>query len=199
LYEREDEQSFLDMLNLLYVGTTRAEDALYILSNELKNLPKENNSVTALLISFLTAIGKWEGFQPYTLGDAAYRKIAGKEKKEAFGAYIKQETQSKNLLASSIKVKVKAEALWSDEANAKVDKGRLLHQALKQIRHSGDELKVVKALVADGSLPETEQEPFLGLLQSVVHHPELSAYFLRDVIVVNERALLQKGEKCRSD
>lgn len=197
LYEREDEQSFLDMLNLLYVGTTRAEDALYILSNELKNLPKENNSVTALLISFLSAIGKWEGFQPYTFGDAAYRKITGKEKKQAFGTYVKEETKSKNLLASAIKVKVKAEALWSEEANAKVDKGRLLHQALKQIRYTGDEVKVAKALVAEGSLLETEQEQFLGLLQSIIHHPELSAYFLKDVTVVNERALLQKGEKMR--
>lgn len=197
LYEREDEQSFLDMLNLFYVGTTRAEDALYILSNELKNLPKENNSVTALLITYLTSIGKWEGFQPYTFGDAAYRKIVGKEKKQAFGSYIKEETKSKNLLASAIKVKVKAEALWSDEANAKVDKGRLLHQALKQIRYTGDEVKVAKALVADGSLLETEQEEFLVLLQSVIHHPQLNEYFLKDVTVVNERALLQKGEKMR--
>jgi CRISPR/Cas system-associated exonuclease Cas4 (RecB family) len=197
LYEREDEQSFLDMLNLFYVGTTRAEDALYILSNKLKNLPKENNSVTALLISFLTAIGKWQGFQPYTFGDAAYRKITGKEKKEVFGTYIKKQTKSKNLLASAIKVKVKAEALWSEEANARVDKGRLLHQALKQIRYMGDEVKVVKALVAEGSLLETEQEQFLALLQSVMQHPELSACFMKDVTVINERALLQKGEKMR--
>ncbi|MFN8286118.1 MAG: UvrD-helicase domain-containing protein [Chitinophagales bacterium] len=81
LYEQETASSFLDMLNLVYVATTRAEDMLYILSTEMKNEPKENNSVTALWITYLKALGVWEGFREYTFGDAETKKEVKAAKK----------------------------------------------------------------------------------------------------------------------
>lgn len=197
LYEREDEQSFLDMLNLLYVATTRAEDALYILSEELKKEPEEMNSTTALLVGFLKMAGKWEGFRPYIFGDEQYQKAPVAKKKSEMSLYERQKTQSANLLSSAIRIKMKSDLLWSKNDTGKIDSGNLLHEILKQIRYSGEEAKVVRQFAVEGLISETETEIWIERIKAVTNHPEMNAFFSRDCEVVNERPLLKKDEKMR--
>jgi ATP-dependent exoDNAse (exonuclease V) beta subunit len=198
LYEREDEQSFLDLLNLLYVGTTRPEDALYILSEELDKEPEENNSVTALLIAFLKKQQQWEGFQQYFFGLQNFeKKVSKKHEKQKFELYKKEATQSANLLASAIKVKMKADLLWSDAATGKIDAGNLLHEALKQVKYEGDEEVVLNRMKAEGLLNEEEKNELQAKLKEVIYHKELNAFFNRDVKVITERPLLKQNEKTR--
>jgi len=198
LYEREDELSFLDLLNLLYVGTTRPEDALYILSEELDKEPEENNSVTALLIAFLKKQQQWDGFQQYVFGVQNFeRKISKKGEKQNFELYKKEATQSANLLASAIKVKMKADLLWSDAATGKIDAGNLLHEALKQVKYEGDEEVVLNRMKAEGLLDEEEKNELQAKLKQVIYHKELNAFFKRDVKVITERPLLKQNEKTR--
>ncbi|HLP51353.1 MAG TPA: Dna2/Cas4 domain-containing protein, partial [Chitinophagales bacterium] len=198
LYQREDEQSFLDLLNLLYVGTTRPEDALYILSEEPDKEPTENNSVTALFISFLKSVQQWDGFQQYVFGEPEFsRDTFKKEKKPKFELYQKEETQSANLLASAIKVKMKAEALWSKDATGKIDAGNLLHEALKQIRYEGDEITVVNKMNAAGLLTGDKANELLEQLKEVIYHPGMNNLFKAGLQVIAERPLLKQGERIR--
>lgn len=197
LYEKEDEHSFLDMLNLLYVGTTRAEDALYILSSELQNEPAEANSVTALLLEYLKSIGQWEGFITYTFGESGFQKEGGKVIGPNGKLYVKGKTRSGGMLISGIKVKTKARQLWSEETVASIDKGLLLHEALKQIRYAGDEAEVVRKLVAQGVIAVEQQEKILRSLQNVIQHADLADYFKPEWQVLNERPILKCGEKTR--
>ncbi len=198
LYEREDEQSFLDLLNLLYVGTTRPEDALYILSEELEEEPKENNSVTALLIAFLKKQQQWDGFQQYVFGKQNFeKKISNKGEKQKFELYKKETTQSANLLASAIKVRMKADLLWSDAATGKIDAGNLLHEALKQVKYEGDEEVVINKMKAEGLLSEEEKSELQIKLKAVIYHTELNAFFKKDFKVITERPLLKRNEKTR--
>ncbi len=197
LSEQEEDQSFLDLLNLLYVGTTRPEDALYILSKELEKEPEKNNSVTALLISFLKRTERWDGFSTYSFGDANFAKIKENKSKQSLGSFKKAATDSKNLLASSIQIKMQADLLWSDEATGKIDSGRILHEALKQVHHTGDEEIVVRKMVANGSISEEESLQLMERIKAVIHHPEMKQYFERGVRVINERALLKKNEKTK--
>ena len=110
LYEQELASSFLDMLNLVYVATTRAEDLLYILSTETKNEPRENNSVTALWVTYLKNAGLWDGFKPYTFGDAHTTKLAKQEKKE-IQVYTTNLVPAKNKQALKIAIRKKEEAV----------------------------------------------------------------------------------------
>jgi len=197
LYEREDEQSFLDLLNLLYVGTTRPEDALYILSKELEKEPVENNSVTALLVSFLRSVGQCDGFQPYVFGDQNFAKQNSKKEKQKFETYQKQKTESANLLASAIKVKMKADLLWSDAATGKIDAGNLLHEALKQVKFEGDEEVIVNKMQADGLLSELQRTDLLDKLKSVIYHAELNQFFKNNLQVITERPLLKQNERLK--
>ncbi len=197
VYQREDEQSFLDLLNLLYVGTTRAEDALYILSEELLKEPDENNSVTALLIYFLKIQQQWEGFQQYVFGEFDYRSDASKREKKKSELYQRTLTSSANLLASAIKVKTRTNLLWSENVNQKIDDGNLLHEALKQIRYEGDEQVVVSKMKAEGLLQDTALEVMLAKLKEVVYHPAMNNYFKKEMRVITERPLLKKGDKVK--
>ena len=198
LYEKEDEQSFLDLLNLLYVGTTRPEDALYILSEELDKEPEENNSVTALLIAFLKKQQQWEGFQQYFFGVQNFeKKISKKGEKQKFELYKKEATQSANLLASAIKVKMKADLLWSDAATGKIDAGNLLHEAIKQVKYEGDEEVVLNRMKAEGLVNEEEKNELQAKLKEVIYHKEINAFFKREVKVITERPLLKQNEKTR--
>lgn len=198
LYKKETEQSFLDMLNLLYVGTTRPEDALYILSEEPDNEPTENNSVTALLVSYLRNTAQWNGFRNYSFGEKDFQKQnSGKQQKEKFATYEKKPTQSSNLLASSIKVKMKAGLLWSNDVTGKIDAGNLLHEALKQVKYEGDEEIVVARLKAEGAINGIEKAELLDKVKLVVYHKELNRYFKKGLQVITERPLLKATEKVK--
>ena len=69
LYQKENADSLLDMVNMLYVATTRPEDRLYMISKKPTKEPENLNSVTALLIRFLKSKNMWQGFLPYEFGD----------------------------------------------------------------------------------------------------------------------------------
>jgi ATP-dependent exoDNAse (exonuclease V) beta subunit len=194
LYETEEEHSFLDLLNLLYVGTTRPEDALYILSAQMDKEPEENNSVTALLLSYLKRTDNWDGFKAYFFGEVDYQKEQ-KRKKEEMAVYEKGKTISRNILSSSIKVRMKADLLWSEETTGKIDEGKLLHEALKQVKYEGDEEIVLKRMLAQGVLSAEAVDKLRRKLKKVIGNKELNRYFAREMIVVNERALLKENEK----
>lgn len=194
LYEREDQQSFLDMLNLIYVGTTRPEDALYILSEHLEKDPTENNSVTALLINFLMKLERWDDYNTVSFGDAEYRKL-GEGKNKSGPVYVKEKTTSKGLLASTIKVRMRADLLWSDETSGKIDKGNLLHEALKRVKYAGDEHQVVRNMRAEGWVEEADEAALLESVKQVIYHADMQAYYKRGLKVINERAVLKQGEK----
>ncbi len=196
LYETEEENSFLDMLNLLYVGTTRPEDALYILSTELDKEPEENNSVTALLFAFLRATDKWDGFKTYSFGEESFRKEA-KPKKAEMALFEKNKTVSRNILSSAIKVRMRADLLWNDETTGKIDEGKLLHEALKQVKYEGDEEKVLKRMLTVGIVTEEQQARLKGQLKIVIEHKDLNRFFKKGLTIINERPLLKESDRVR--
>ncbi|MCX6199956.1 MAG: UvrD-helicase domain-containing protein [Bacteroidetes bacterium] len=197
LYEKEIEKTFLDLLNLLYVATTRAEDALYILSKEEDKEPISNNSVTAILISFLKSTGLWEGYRNYNFGDEEFVKIFGNGNNTSLASFEKGKTNSKNLLASNIKIRMRADLLWNDKSKEKINEGNLLHEALKRIQKTGDEETVLRSLLAEGVIEENEVQHLSDQLHSVLQHADLKKYFDGTSTVLNERQLLKKNEKIR--
>lgn len=197
LYEKEEEKTFLDLLNLLYVATTRAEDALYILSKKEKKEPASNNSVTALVISFLKNIGLWEGFRIYNFGDEEFVKIFKSRSHASLSSYAKEKTLAKNLLASNIKIRMRADLLWNDKSKEKINEGNLLHEALKRIQKTGDEETVLRSLLTEGVIAETELPNLSEQLNAILQHPAMKKYFDGTATVLNERQLLKKNEKIR--
>jgi ATP-dependent exoDNAse (exonuclease V) beta subunit len=122
LYEEEDASAFLDLLNLLYVGTTRPEDMLYILSTQVKRLPEKNNSVTALLINYLSVKGLWDGFKNYEFGDVNTVRLKKAGNGHEKGSYISERAGSALKGARQITIKRNSKLLWNDEGLETRDK-----------------------------------------------------------------------------
>ena len=105
LYKKEMADSLLDMVNLLYVATTRPEDRLYLLSERPDKEPEKLNSITALLTRVLQQLNLWEGFTNYEFGDSHTSKMTGKgEDKIAEFAYtpvMNQKRKSMPIKSSS--------------------------------------------------------------------------------------------------
>jgi ATP-dependent helicase/nuclease subunit A len=118
LYTKEMSDSLLDMINLLYVATTRPEDRLYLISEKPDNEPERLNSITALLVKFLKDIGRWDGFQAYEFGDGDTEKDKSKVRKAVNEFKYTGVTNKKQKL---LHIKLSDENLW-DSAEAK-DKG----------------------------------------------------------------------------
>ncbi len=115
LYEEEDASSFLDLLNLVYVGTTRPEDMLYILSTQIKRIPAGNNSVTALIINFLIAKGLWDGFKNYEFGDVNTARLKKSGNGHDRGVYVSERSGAALKGARKITIKRNSQLLWGND------------------------------------------------------------------------------------
>ena len=109
LYQKEMADSLLDMVNLLYVATTRPEERLYIISEKPTAELEKLNSITTLLVRFLKASGLWNGFIPYEFGDDTTSKDNTKPKKESVVEfrYTPVINHNKKLLAIRLSPEIK--------------------------------------------------------------------------------------------
>jgi ATP-dependent exoDNAse (exonuclease V) beta subunit len=189
LYHEEEASTFLDVLNLVYVATTRAEDKLYILSTELKNPPAANNSVTALLYSYLNGKGLWQGFKTYELGDAETLKV--KTQKNQAKEYL---TQVAHHSLRTVSLRKNQRLLWRKELRQKIDWGNLLHNTLKQVRYVGDEIKVLRQLQLRGEIDNGTSLKLQKAILEIINHQQLRDYFSESVTVLNERMLIADNE-----
>jgi ATP-dependent exoDNAse (exonuclease V) beta subunit len=191
LYEEEESQSFLDMLNLLYVATTRPEDCLYILSRELAREPAKSNSITALLVAFIKKIDKWQGFRTYRFGDEKTLKIVnGSKPGAAQNMYVRQKGLPTAKAGKKIAIRKNSQLLWSDKSREKIDRGNLIHTVMKQVKYKEDLDSVLERLLLEGTINTKEKESLEADLSALLEHPQLSGYFQKPYVVINERALM---------
>ena len=188
LYEGEEADSLLDLLNLIYVATTRAEDMLFILSAEVKKEPDKNNSVTALLINFLKQQGLWDGFHAYEFGDVSTVRIKDEGRRETL-TYEKQASSVSNSGDRNITIRKNSQLLWNEEVVEKINWGNLVHEMLKQVRYASDVQSVIDKALNGGLVTGTEAKRLEAEVSAIVNHPEIAAYFLPPYRVINERAI----------
>jgi len=118
LYQKEMADSLLDMVNLLYVATTRPEERLYLISEKPANEPEKLNSITALLVRFLKALNLWNGFIPYEFGDDGTTKGITKVRKESIAEFIY--TPVTNHKPKHLSIKLSPEIKWGNETQKKL-------------------------------------------------------------------------------
>ena len=87
------------------------------------------------------------------------------------------------MLASSSK-------LWDTTQGKAIGFGNLFHEVLSKIYTKDDVEKVVSQYNQQGILNETESKSFINKINGIVQHPQLDKYFLDDVIVYNEREIV---------
>lgn len=192
LYNQRREMMELDNYNLLYVCLTRAEEQLYVLTDNKvnKNQHENTNYFSGLFINYLKSIGDWNSEQlVYTFGENK-RVGSKKDKKMAIESVEATEFISTDLSEHQVVLYTSSSLLWDTEQGKAISYGNLVHEILAEIKTADDIDESLQLFLNQGIINETE----IGLLKkriaAVVEHPELNDYFQHNAKVYNEREIV---------
>ncbi|MFY9242990.1 MAG: UvrD-helicase domain-containing protein [Polaribacter sp.] len=190
IYNQQREELELDNFNLLYVALTRAVEQLHVITEfKIKVKGEENTDYySGVFINYLKQLNLWNNdLLEYSFGDE--KRVSKKEDKisvaEVHNKFISTPWQDHNviLLASSSK-------LWNTTQGEAIDFGNLFHEMLSKIITKNDVDKVVEQYSQQGFIDETQFIEIKDKINAVVNHPKLANYFSNDVIIYNEREIV---------
>jgi ATP-dependent exoDNAse (exonuclease V) beta subunit len=200
LVEEEDNKRSLDMLNLLYVATTRAEDALYIISGH----SGLNNGMQSGWEEYLELFAVHEKPEEFTTGicqwgDSAflnYRNTNEPPQKEPIVTpFDSGEWQQR------IRISRQAPRMWEvDPTSNPLSEGNLLHTVLAWIKKKSDVSRAIRKLTEEGWADVGKSLTIEKKLEQLLNHPEIEIWFRDDLKVRTEREMLLKnGSVIRPD
>jgi ATP-dependent exoDNAse (exonuclease V) beta subunit len=203
-YEKEMGRIEIDNFNALYVAFTRAAERLYVMT-----IKPESDFFGDVFEPLLEMEGN-------ELVETSYADVDGKSKLKtlSFGTVspkvkksssANQNTQMvalnnrKNGLYRK-KLKVKKNYLqWMSDTGER-DYGNLVHKAFSLIDSRQDVDVAVLKLISNGELDEKDGNALKMLLENVINHADLSAYFEDGLLIKNESDIvLPNGDLLRPD
>ena len=193
IHEEEKTKALLDMLNILYVATTRPTERLLIIcdrflakSGEIKNLP-------SMIRTFLENKDMWEDDKDeYVLGDTARLPAKEKDKDDVLmpEAFISGDWRENILLSGH------AAEYWDLEDDARnLEWGNLVHNILSKIDTIADVDGAIDSEIIQGNLMESEAKELKTLLLDILGQSEVGVFFDGSYEVRNEAAIMTKGGK----
>ena len=190
IYHQQRQELELDNFNLLYVALTRAVEQLHIITDKKISVKGEENvhHFSGIFINYLKQKNLWkDDVLEYSFGDKVRvsNPLEESSVSKVHEKFISTPWQDHNLvlLASSSK-------LWDTTQGKAIGFGNLFHEVLSKIYTKDDVEKVVSQYNQQGILNETESKSFINKINGIVQHPQLDKYFLDDVIVYNEREIV---------
>lgn len=192
LYEQKKQEELLDNLNVLYVALTRAEEQLYIISSYKRSktgsLP---NSLSSFFVKYLESIGKFdENELKYSFGNP--EKVSLKSDKETEKPIVIKSVK-KAIDPSVIKIAKREALMWDTKQQKAIEKGNVIHELLSKIISEKDIEKAVKSAISSGLITLNEQEEITEMIQKIVRHEDLNAFFNTEYMIYNERPILHKN------
>ena len=194
IYNFQREELELDSFNLLYVALTRSVEQLYVITEKTISQKGEVNvnHTSGVFIKYLKELGLWSDSKTtYVFGDA--KKVSKNEKETSQTAvqdrFVSNAWQQHNIymLANSAK-------FWNTEQGAAIEYGNLIHELFSQIGSVKDVEKVVTHFLNQGAFTAESRAEIKRIIDSVVQHPKLKAYYKENVVVYNEREITTKNE-----
>jgi ATP-dependent exoDNAse (exonuclease V) beta subunit len=192
----EEERTELDAINLLYVATTRPEDALYIISGK----SGKDGSLLKGWETYLEKFGK--STQPENFaegrcawGDASFKNVLSDEESEEKS----EEDCTQSVVhpytispwQKRITISRQAPKNWDlGDDNSALVMGKLVHRALAFIKTENQVDSALNQLLQEGALNHDAIPEMKRLIHSVVSHPKLNPLFKEGNNVYNERQLL---------
>ncbi|MCG1035371.1 UvrD-helicase domain-containing protein [Polaribacter sargassicola] len=191
IYNQQREELELDNFNLLYVALTRAVEQLHVITDKKlvgKNKDEDLKFYSGVFINYLKQKGLWkEDVSEYSFG-VDKRISLLKEKKsitEIHEKFISTQWRDHNinLLASSSK-------LWDTQQGEAINFGNLFHEILAKILTIKDVDDVILGYCQQGVLNKEQSIYIKDTILEIVNHPKLIKYFSDNVVVFNEREIV---------
>ncbi len=189
IYHREREQLELDNLNLLYVALTRAEEQLYIITEEVTAKNQEKNTkYSHFFANFLKTQSAYDSkVKNYDFGQ---KKRAGNTaivpKKLSY-----QETYTNTAWDEhSIHMLASASVLWGTKKEEAINYGNLIHKMMSEVYTVSEVETVVKSYMSQGVIDVQVAEKVKRLMYELVQHKDVAPYFESGLEIYNEREII---------
>jgi ATP-dependent helicase/nuclease subunit A len=184
--------AFIEAVNMLYVATTRAEQQLFILAKQTKvkaDMDKKMNNISELLVLYLSEKYNYTASQSqYILHQGQYSSTTAKPATQSLGIAI-----NRNIGRLTPVFKTNT-SYQSHEIN----QGNMVHKVLSEIRYTTD-LEAVANKYNLWAALEQNQNSLLHIIQNILKHPQLSAYFEPNTVAKNELEFISNGAEYRAD
>jgi ATP-dependent helicase/nuclease subunit A len=189
-YQLELEKTFIENLNMLYVGFTRPQDRLYIIGQKKDfNAGSNQKNISYLLSQYLQFKGVWNEEQ------LCYQLAKGDPPVKA-SAPITEAVFHLDLFQSfnwtqRLQLKQHANNVFDFATQQEHRRlNRKLHYALSRITVAEDLEFSLRQLVNEGILSSKEVPEMRGMLLRIVQHPQLARYFGRQTVIEKEKEIL---------
>lgn len=199
-YHQELEKTFIEGLNMLYVGLTRPQDRLYLIGQKKDFRPdRPKKNISYLLYQYLLQKEIWQEDQLcYQLAQGLPTQQSSTKKQDAvfnldmfasynWGRRLRLKQHANNVFDFATQQEHRK---WS----------RKLHYALSRITTAKELTFSLKQLVNEGIISSKEIPELQSLLLRIVQHPELKHYFSEQVAIEKEREILNvKASRYKPD
>ncbi len=194
---KEEHRMELDAFNLLYVALTRAEKALFILTEKQLDQSGQHNIdyYSGLFIHYLLQKGLWDAnIDCYDFGVLSPVEEHLPTAQESVPYHYSNKTMPAFAIVTN------SGNLWDTHRGIALSKGNLIHSAMGMIRTEGDIEFALKEVIRAGDLPKDEMELIRNAIGQIVRHPKLKRYFMEGNLVKNEQDILTaSGSYLRPD
>lgn len=198
VYQKEEDDMFLERLNLMYVATTRPTDLLYIITSELKETKKSDNKISNMgsLFHYFKEQEKPKGISEDSFefyDDNTCKNISkGTDVIDNFGLFKIGENIEGNA-DSVLQVRTNPRLKWRQSKLNDIAYGNLLHALLSKIKYADEAEKTVQFFLEAEMQTIEIQERLLKDVHSIINHPEIQKYFKLPYEVFNETGLCIGG------
>jgi ATP-dependent exoDNAse (exonuclease V) beta subunit len=190
IYNQQREELELDNFNLLYVALTRAVEQLYIITEKKISAKGEENTnfYSGVFINYLIKNNRWdEDVLEYSFGN---EMRVSERKQEVSLTEVHQKFISTPWQEHNVVLLASASKLWDTTQGEAINFGNLFHEMLAKIISKNDVDKIVEQYSQQGFIDATQSLIIKTTINAVVAHPKLENYFSKDVIVYNEREIV---------
>ena len=186
------QKGVLDRLNLLYVGTTRPEKALFIITsyNDKFNKEVEESNWESMLNMFVRN-GKWKPTENYTLLELGSKEdiLPGKIQNPTDTFSISEYSTAK--WRNKIKIARNKTIVQSlNQEQEALAKGNLFHQFLSGINAKDDVQNQLNSYKSEGLLSQTDIDHLENILSQLFSNQEISNLFSNAIDIINEHDLM---------
>ncbi|NRA92245.1 MAG: UvrD-helicase domain-containing protein [Psychroserpens sp.] len=190
----------LDGINLLYVVLTRAVEQLYVISKyELDKTGKEKpNLYSGIFINYLKTNDLW-------MPDKLNYSFGNQERNRDQASVQTNINYQKELISTAkeihnLHIITNSGYLWDTHQEEAIEKGNLVHDIMAKIESINDVDFALNSFFLEGIINENQVSEMKPLIENIVNHPKLKAYFQPDLQIFNERDIISKsGRTIRPD
>ncbi len=192
IFKEQKSELELDNFNLLYVALTRAQEQLYILS-ENKKVPEQLKWYSNFFIDFLMQSGKWEdGKMNYEFGNSSRVSM---KKSDEMATEIQKNFISTSWQEHSFNIVSNSSVMWDTDRGDAIRFGNIIHELMAGIIEADDMYRELKSYFRKGIIEKEEFDQIEKLVHEIVNHEQLITYFRSGKTVLTEREIVTENKQ----